>query len=215
MISSRPLGWILILRHADGRPDRSEYLLFLIVFTSRLCCQSTPGKLLWWHTRNGWNNRWPWIGFRWGQKFRGLLSLVQTHRSVVQWRAYICSPERNILSSSSFARNSVLSEDVASSGELSEMGKMQVLGVVAVLLAVYCVHAKIYFREEFQDGGKFGVLMYNASMRSTSIHCMLARVLAVILSHGPPWVSLEGILFLKYVLVRSLIQCRMRHISVF
>lgn len=37
------------------------------------------------------------------------------------------------------------------------MGKMQVLGAVAVVLAVYCVHAKVYFREEFLDGGKFGV----------------------------------------------------------
>lgn len=35
-----------------------------------------------------------------------------------------------------------------------KMGKMQVLGVIAVILAVYCVHAKIYFREEFLDGGK-------------------------------------------------------------
>uniref|UniRef100_A0A3B5AJK2 Calreticulin-like n=1 Tax=Stegastes partitus TaxID=144197 RepID=A0A3B5AJK2_9TELE len=35
----------------------------------------------------------------------------------------------------------------------AEMGKMQVLGVVAVVLALYCVHAKVYFREEFLDGG--------------------------------------------------------------
>lgn len=41
----------------------------------------------------------------------------------------------------------------------AEMGKMQVLGVVAVMLAVYCVHAKVYFREEFVDGGKFGIDM--------------------------------------------------------
>ncbi|XP_010794377.1 calreticulin-like [Notothenia coriiceps] len=32
---------------------------------------------------------------------------------------------------------------------------MQVLGVVAVILAVYCVHAKIYFREEFLDGDEW------------------------------------------------------------
>lgn len=37
------------------------------------------------------------------------------------------------------------------------MGKMQFLGVVAVILAVYNVHAKVYFREEFTDGGKFGL----------------------------------------------------------
>lgn len=39
----------------------------------------------------------------------------------------------------------------------SEMGKMQFLGVLAVVLAVYNVHAKVYFREEFLDGGKFGL----------------------------------------------------------
>ncbi|KAK1878406.1 Calreticulin [Dissostichus eleginoides] len=32
---------------------------------------------------------------------------------------------------------------------------MQVLGVVAVILAVYCAHAKIYFREEFLDGDEW------------------------------------------------------------
>lgn len=37
------------------------------------------------------------------------------------------------------------------------MGKMQVLGVVAVVLAVYNVHATVYFREEFLDGGKFAL----------------------------------------------------------
>lgn len=37
------------------------------------------------------------------------------------------------------------------------MGKMQVLGIVAVVLAVYSAHAKVYFREEFVDGGKFDV----------------------------------------------------------
>lgn len=36
------------------------------------------------------------------------------------------------------------------------MGKMQLLGVVAVIVAFYSVHAKVYFREEFLDGGKFG-----------------------------------------------------------
>lgn len=39
----------------------------------------------------------------------------------------------------------------------AKMRKMQVLGVVAVILAVYCVHANVYFREEFLDGGKFGL----------------------------------------------------------
>lgn len=34
---------------------------------------------------------------------------------------------------------------------------MQILGVVAVVLAVYNVHATVYFREEFTDGGKFGL----------------------------------------------------------
>lgn len=43
----------------------------------------------------------------------------------------------------------------------AEMGKMQVLGVVAVILAVYCVHATVYFREEFLDGGKFGLDILN------------------------------------------------------
>lgn len=37
------------------------------------------------------------------------------------------------------------------------MGKMQILGVVAVVLAVYNVHATVYFREEFLDGGKFAL----------------------------------------------------------
>lgn len=39
----------------------------------------------------------------------------------------------------------------------AKMGKMQVLGVVAVVLAVYNVHATVYFREEFLDGGKFAL----------------------------------------------------------
>lgn len=34
---------------------------------------------------------------------------------------------------------------------------MQFLGVVAVVLAVCNVHATVYFREEFLDGGKFGL----------------------------------------------------------
>lgn len=42
------------------------------------------------------------------------------------------------------------------------MGKMQVLGVVAVILVVYCVHAKVYLREEFLDGGKFAREIHNA-----------------------------------------------------
>lgn len=37
------------------------------------------------------------------------------------------------------------------------MGKMQFLGVLAIVLAVYNVHATVYFREEFLDGGKFGL----------------------------------------------------------
>lgn len=45
----------------------------------------------------------------------------------------------------------------------AEMGKMQVLGVVAVILAVYCVHANVYLREEFLDGGKFGILIYSTT----------------------------------------------------
>lgn len=32
---------------------------------------------------------------------------------------------------------------------------MQLLGVVVVMLAFYSVNAKVYFREEFLDGGKF------------------------------------------------------------
>lgn len=36
------------------------------------------------------------------------------------------------------------------------MGKMQLLGVIAVIVAFSSVHAKVYFREEFLDGGKFG-----------------------------------------------------------
>lgn len=39
----------------------------------------------------------------------------------------------------------------------AKLTKMQVLGVVAVVLALYCVHANVYFREEFLDGGKFGL----------------------------------------------------------
>ena len=49
------------------------------------------------------------------------------------------------------------------------MGKMQVLGVVAVILAVYCVHAKVYFREEFLDGGKFGIEMCNSELANVSV----------------------------------------------
>lgn len=39
----------------------------------------------------------------------------------------------------------------------AKLAKMQVLGVVALVLAVYCVHANVYFREEFLDGGKFAL----------------------------------------------------------
>ncbi|KAL6104026.1 calr [Pungitius sinensis] len=46
------------------------------------------------------------------------------------------------------------------------MGKMQVLGVVALLLAVYCVHAKIYFREEFQDGDVWRSRWLNSKHKS-------------------------------------------------
>lgn len=31
---------------------------------------------------------------------------------------------------------------------------MKLLGLVMVIFAVYCAHAKVYFREEFLDGGK-------------------------------------------------------------
>lgn len=37
------------------------------------------------------------------------------------------------------------------------MGKIQVLSALALLLVVYSVHATVYFREEFSDGGKFGL----------------------------------------------------------
>lgn len=53
----------------------------------------------------------------------------------------------------------ILARTLAALERRAEMGKMQVLGVVAVMLAVYCVHAKVYFREEFVDGGKFGIDM--------------------------------------------------------
>lgn len=56
------------------------------------------------------------------------------------------------------------------------MGKMQVLGVVAVLLAVYCVHANVYFREEFSDGGKFGIEMYNARLHEVNVESLNASL---------------------------------------
>lgn len=34
------------------------------------------------------------------------------------------------------------------------MRKMQFLCLAVVVLTAYCVNAKIYFREEFLDGGK-------------------------------------------------------------
>lgn len=37
---------------------------------------------------------------------------------------------------------------------IAKMGKMQLLGAVAVMLAFYSAHAKVYLREEFLDGGK-------------------------------------------------------------
>lgn len=49
----------------------------------------------------------------------------------------------------------VLIEDLSAVITTAKMGKMQRLGVVAVILAFYSVHAKVYFREEFLDGGKF------------------------------------------------------------
>uniref|UniRef100_A0A3Q1JDP8 Calreticulin n=2 Tax=Anabas testudineus TaxID=64144 RepID=A0A3Q1JDP8_ANATE len=47
-----------------------------------------------------------------------------------------------------------------------EMGKMQVLGVVAVILAVYCVHASVYFREEFLDGDGWRSRWVNSKHKS-------------------------------------------------
>ncbi|XP_061587695.1 calreticulin 3b [Cololabis saira] len=46
------------------------------------------------------------------------------------------------------------------------MGKMQILGVVAVILAVYSVHAKIYFREEFLDGDAWTSRWVNSKHKS-------------------------------------------------
>lgn len=46
------------------------------------------------------------------------------------------------------------------------MGKMQVLGVVAVILAVCCVHAKVYFREEFLDGDGWRSRWVNSKHKS-------------------------------------------------
>ncbi|XP_026231098.1 calreticulin 3b [Anabas testudineus] len=46
------------------------------------------------------------------------------------------------------------------------MGKMQVLGVVAVILAVYCVHASVYFREEFLDGDGWRSRWVNSKHKS-------------------------------------------------
>lgn len=46
---------------------------------------------------------------------------------------------------------------VSGKKEEAKMGKILFLGVVAVVLAVYNVHATVYFREEFLDGGKFGL----------------------------------------------------------
>lgn len=52
----------------------------------------------------------------------------------------------------------VLIEDLSAVITTAKMGKMQLLGVVAVILAFYSVHAKVYFREEFLDGGKFSCI---------------------------------------------------------
>ncbi|XP_047444883.1 calreticulin 3b [Mugil cephalus] len=46
------------------------------------------------------------------------------------------------------------------------MGKMQVLGVVAVVLAVYCVNANIHFREEFLDGDAWRSRWVNSKHKS-------------------------------------------------
>uniref|UniRef100_A0A7N6AAY2 Calreticulin n=1 Tax=Anabas testudineus TaxID=64144 RepID=A0A7N6AAY2_ANATE len=43
---------------------------------------------------------------------------------------------------------------------------MQVLGVVAVILAVYCVHASVYFREEFLDGDGWRSRWVNSKHKS-------------------------------------------------
>lgn len=50
----------------------------------------------------------------------------------------------------------VLIEALSAVITTAKMGKMQLLGVIAVIVAFSSVHAKVYFREEFQDGGKFG-----------------------------------------------------------
>uniref|UniRef100_A0AAZ1WZ28 Calreticulin n=1 Tax=Oreochromis aureus TaxID=47969 RepID=A0AAZ1WZ28_OREAU len=42
----------------------------------------------------------------------------------------------------------------------------RVLGVIAVILAVYCVHAKIYFREEFLDGDEWRSRWVNSKHKS-------------------------------------------------
>lgn len=63
----------------------------------------------------------------------------------------------------------------------AKMGKMQVLGVVAVVLAVYNVHATVYFREEFLDGGKFALdffprqkrKLYRENVNFHSVHVTL------------------------------------------
>lgn len=49
----------------------------------------------------------------------------------------------------------VLIEELSAAITTVKMGKMQLLGAVAVILAFYSAHAKVYFREEFLDGGKF------------------------------------------------------------
>lgn len=49
----------------------------------------------------------------------------------------------------------VLIEELSAAITTIKMGKMQLLGAVAVMLAFYSAHAKVYFREEFLDGGKF------------------------------------------------------------
>lgn len=48
----------------------------------------------------------------------------------------------------------VLIEELSVAKTIAKMGKMQLLGAVAVMLAFYSAHAKVYFREEFLDGGK-------------------------------------------------------------
>ncbi|XP_068604460.1 calreticulin-like isoform X1 [Brachionichthys hirsutus] len=46
------------------------------------------------------------------------------------------------------------------------MGKIHVLGVVSVIMTVYCVHARVYFREEFLDGDEWTSRWVNSKHKS-------------------------------------------------